>query len=282
MDSYPETLVQAGRLRAHGLPQRALSALNRWIFRKLDHLICLDEAMRRHVLQAYAPATGLASSVIPNWEPADRFPIDDLPTLWKPLRPIRDSSKTVVLYIGNAGVGHRFETVLAAVPLLLETGVSFVFVGGGVLWEEIQRIKMQRGYTNLHLFRYAPEERLPSILASADVALITLRDEFLGVISPSKLHSYLAMSLPVLYVGPRGGNVDEAIRRFDCGVSLRHGQTDALVEFVQTATTDPERWHVLQHNARLAFNEAYSADQTLPMFDPILQGVASSAPPNHS
>ena len=31
--------------------------------------------------------------------------------------------------------------------------------------------------------------------------------------SPSKLHANLAAGLPVLYVGPEGSNVDEAIKR---------------------------------------------------------------------
>ena len=54
----------------------------------------------------------------------------------------------------------------------------------------------------------------------------------LGVMSPSKLHSNLAMGLPILYVGPEGGNVDEAIRRFGCGVSLRPGQTQEVADFI--------------------------------------------------
>ena len=49
-------------------------------------------------------------------------------------------------------------------------------------------------------------------MAGADLALITLDDRGLGVMSPSKLHANLAAGLPVVYVGPEGSNVDEAIR----------------------------------------------------------------------
>ena len=43
------------------------------------------------------------------------------------------------------------------------------------------------------------------------VALITLDERSIGVMSPSKLHANLAAGLPVVYVGPQGSNVDEAI-----------------------------------------------------------------------
>ena len=44
--------------------------------------------------------------------------------------------------------------------------------------------------------------------------------------SPSKLHANLAAGLPVLYVGPAGSNVDEAITPHDAGRSLREGDVD--------------------------------------------------------
>ena len=59
----------------------------------------------------------------------------------------------------------------------------------------------------------------------------------LGVMSPSKLHSNLAMSLPVIYIGPVKSNVDDAIQRFDFGVSIRHGDVDCLVAALENSPT---------------------------------------------
>ena len=104
-------------------------------------------------------------------------------------------------------------------------------------------------------------------MAGADGALITLDERSLGVMSPSKLHANLAAGLPILYVGPEGSNVDEAIERFGCGTSVREGDVDGLVAAVRAlrgagdAGRGPRR-----------LRRAYSDAATLPQWDAVLDG----------
>jgi len=100
-------------------------------------------------------------------------------------------------------------------------------------------------------------------MAAADCALIVLRNSFLGVINPSKLHAALAMGLHILYVGPAGSNVDDAIRRFDCGISLRHGDVQGAVEFLRRLGSEAAYAEDLRRNARDAFEAAYSDSKAL-------------------
>src|SRR3546814_11110641 len=86
----------------------------------------------------------------------------------------------------------------------------------------------RRKLTNGLMHGYVPKEQTPAVMAGADLALITLDERSLGVMSPSKLHANLAAGLPVLYVGPPGSNVDEAIERHDCGPSVREGDVRAV------------------------------------------------------
>jgi glycosyltransferase involved in cell wall biosynthesis len=181
-----------------------------------------------------------------------------------------------VLYLGNAGWGHQFDTVVEAAAHMQAAGdrVAFCFVGGGSRWEYLAEEKRRGGLDNVVLRGYVPKEQTPSVMASAGCALITLRDEILGIISPSKLHSNLAMGLPVLYVGPAGGNVDEAVQRFGCGASLRHGDAAGLVAFVRRLAADPATRDALRVSARRAFEEAYCDRRTLPQFDAVLASLA--------
>jgi len=93
-----------------------------------------------------------------------------------------------------------------------------------------------------------------------------------GVISPSKLDVNLATSLPVIYVGPRRSNVDEAIERFGCGVSLRPGDSEGLVFIVRELMKNREKHGELRQLARKAFEEAYCDFRTLPQFDGVIEG----------
>ena len=123
------------------------------------------------------------------------------------------------------------------------------------------------GIANIVQCDYVPYERRKEVLRLADCALITLENYAAGVMSPSKLHGSLAMGLPILYVGPRSTNVDEAIERFGCGVSLRPGDTAGMVEFIRSLSADKVLHEKLRDAARRAYEQAYCDRQTLGQFD---------------
>jgi colanic acid biosynthesis glycosyl transferase WcaI len=279
MDCYPDAAERVGMIRVGGAASRVMRALNRALFRRLDHLVAPDKAMLDLLCSQYAPSGGgLRGTVIPNWEDAALFPRAGRPPAWPAGEAGGLRGKFVVLYLGNAGIGHAFDTALDAAALVRDASVVFLFVGGGSRFEEIRRDAVRRGLTNVVLHGYVAKERTPEVLASADCALITLRDEALGVVSPSKLHSSLAAGLPVLYIGPEGSNVDDAIRRFACGVSLRHGEAGKAAAFLRGLTADPARAHEMREKARRAFEEAYCDLRALPQFDAVLASVAAPGP----
>lgn len=272
MDCYPEIAECSGVTPEGRLPSRIMRRLNRFIFRRLDHLVCLDGAMRRLLTDAYAPpGRALPASVIPNWEPAARFARPS-PQPWPPANHLGLTGRFVVLYMGNAGYGHRFDTVIEAARKLQHRPVTFLFIGGGARRAELERAAA--GCNNIVLHDYVPEEQIGAVLATGSVALITLRDATLGVMSPSKLHANLAVGLPVVYIGPPGSNVDEAIRTYGCGVSLRHGQADELVAFIEQLMTDSAARQSMACRARNAFDAAYCDTRTLPRFDAVLDALA--------
>jgi colanic acid biosynthesis glycosyl transferase WcaI len=280
MDCYPDVIERACMIRKGGLLSRVLRAMNRALFRQVDHLVCLDTAMVDLLCSQYAAGPGRpAVSVIPNWEDLSVFPPDARPQKWAAAGEAgagEADGRFVLLYLGNTGVGHPFETVLDAAEQMRGDNVRFVFVGGGSRWKAIRDAKEARKLNNVLLHDYVPKEQTPSVMAAADAALITLGDEALGVMSPSKLHSNLAMGLPVVYVGPEGSNVDDAIRRFGCGVSLRHGDVQGLVSHVRRLAGDAKLRDDLRGRARRAFDEAYCDTRTLPQFDRVIASVATS------
>ncbi len=276
MDCYPEIAESAGVIEKGGFFSRIFRSLNLGLFRRLDQLVCLDGAMLDLLVSQYVSAEhSLATCVIPNWEKASRFPPELAPDPWDAAAASIKDAEFVILYMGNAGFGHSFETVIEAAKQLEDEPVAFLFIGGGEKWEWIEQAIIANNLRNIHLFRYIPRGLIPSAMVVADIALITMNESALGVISPSKLHAYLAMSLPTLYIGPVGSNVDEAIESFDAGASFRHGDVDGVVRFINELRTKPDRLQALRSNARRAFDDAFSDTQTLPVFDRILGQLLS-------
>jgi hypothetical protein len=64
--------------------------------------------------------------------------------------------------------------------------------------------------------------------------------------------------------------VDEAITRHEVGRSLRHGDVEGVVRAVRELAADPGA----RERARRAFEERYSDEAVLPLFDLVLDGAA--------
>ncbi|MDZ7675248.1 MAG: glycosyltransferase family 4 protein [Acidimicrobiales bacterium] len=265
MDVYPEVAERLRAVRETSLLSRLLRRLNAWALPKLDSVIVLDGAMARLVEDAGAPAEQV--HVIPNWERAELY-TGASPTVWDGYHRLGLDDRFVVLYLGNIGLGHHFDTVVAAAPELDRDGVTFLFVGGGPKWEALQRETAH--IDNIVLHPYVDKDQTPAVLAGADTSLICLQPEALGVMSPSKLHGSLGMGLPVTYVGPEGSNVDEAVDRYGCGISVRPGDAADLVDAIRQWRDDPARLDEAAANARKAFLDTYCDEATLPQWDALL------------
>ncbi len=274
MDCYPELAERSDKLRENGFLARIMRIMNRALFRRLDHLVCLDTAMVDLLCPQYAPKDDkLPVTIIPNWEKASFFPADAQHEPWDEAQTIGLDGRFVVLYLGNMGFGHRFETVIEAAEKMRDEPVTFLLIGGGTRVEMVEREMKERGLSNIVLHGYVPKEVTPSVMTSADCALITLRDRILGVMSPSKLHANLAMHLPVVYVGPETCNVDDAIKNFECGASLRHGDSEGVVDFIRKMMADSSVHDEMRRRARHAFDEAYCDLKTLPQFDEVIASL---------
>lgn len=266
MDVYPEVAERLRAVSPRNIVARLLRRLNAWALPKLDSVVVLDGAMADLVLEAGAPPERV--HVIPNWERSDLY-AGSVPAPWHGYQRLGLSDRFIVLYLGNVGLGHDIDTVLGAAPELDADGVSFLFVGGGPRWAELE--EKSSGIDNVIVHPYIDKEHTPSVLAGASASLIGLDERALGVMSPSKLHGSLGMGVPVVYVGPDGSNVSEAIDRYGCGIAVNNGDVAGLVSAIRKWRTDPQLRDEAAHQARHAFETAYCDSATLPIWDGLLR-----------
>jgi colanic acid biosynthesis glycosyl transferase WcaI len=276
-DVYPDAVEALGTIPPGGLASRSLRAVNRRLFRSVDHVVAMDRAMLERVLGGYSRNGSPTGTAIPSWEPISLFPPGIQPEPWKGFDEPELAGHFVVLHLGNLGFGSRTDPIVHAAAALADEGVVFLFVGGGARFGELARATARRSIHNVRLRGYVPRDRTPALLAGAGCTLISLDDGWRGIMSPSKLNGSLAMGLPIVYIGPTGTNVDEAIDRYGCGFSVRQGDVDGLIDAIRRLRKDPRLAEEQSRNARRAFEAAYSDERTLPRFDEVLEGVLSSA-----
>ncbi len=271
MDCYPEIAERSGLISETGPLSFFLRWVNRRVFRNIHQLIVLDEAMKKLLVTRYEiDPKALPVSVIPNFESLEMFPGIGSVERWGQASRVGLDGKFVVLYLGNMGVGHEFGVVVEAAKRLSTEPVVFLFVGDGSRRKELEQARDRYGLSNLILHHYVDKQTSSSVMASADMALITMSDSMLGVMSPSKLHSNLAMGLPILYIGPSGSNVDQAIERYSCGFSLRHSDPDGITLVIRKLLKKGQDYAEIRARSRQAFENEFSELKTMPLFAEVL------------
>src|SRR3546814_17778363 len=82
MDCDPDAAQRFGELRPGGSVSSRLRQLNRWIFRRLDIVVCLDGAMSELLSSQYASGGEPEPVIVPNWQRLELFPAAAAPTAW--------------------------------------------------------------------------------------------------------------------------------------------------------------------------------------------------------
>jgi glycosyltransferase involved in cell wall biosynthesis len=236
MDLYPEVILAHGVLRAGSLAARVLGAVFAWAYRRAATVIALGPTMSQRLVDKGVSADRI--STISNWASGDervvRGPGNVLIDAWG-LRGC-----LVVLYSGNLGLAHDVETpILAARELRSEIpSLRLLFVGQGSRLEEARAIARSAGVEDIVHFRpFVAADMLPHSLGLADIALVTMRPGFEGLVVPSKLLGYLARGVPTLYIGPPG-DVQRLVEDAGAGVCVPNGAVAEVAALLRRVARD--------------------------------------------
>ncbi len=148
------------------------------------------------------------------------------------------TDKFVVMYAGNHSPVHPLDTLMqAAEQLRDEASVEFCFVGGGSEFKRVKRWAEEGKRANVRCLPYQPLNELSASLSAADAHVVVMGDGFVGLVHPCKIYNILAVSAPVLYIGPKSGHVPEIMDQlggkypFACA---EHGEAEVLARHIQS------------------------------------------------
>jgi hypothetical protein len=133
----------------------------------------------------------------------DPSPVE-IPPATTPLdRPAELAGRVVLLYSGNFGVAHDHETFVEGYRRHHREGSGRVALWLNATGSKADRVEeiLRREGLPVHRSRPVPLDLLPRLLVTPDAHLITLRDEFVGFVLPSKVYGCVRSGRPVLYVG---------------------------------------------------------------------------------
>jgi colanic acid biosynthesis glycosyl transferase WcaI len=268
-DVFPEVAVELGVKALGGRWGTWVRILRNASLQAADMNVVIGERMALRIRACGVEADNVR--VIANWVDGDVImPVspdaNSLRAEWEL------SGKFVVMYSGNMGRAHEFETILDAATLLQsDTRFMFLFVGGGNQRGPLGSAVASRGVTNVQFRPYQARDQLGLSLSVGDVHLISLRPELEGLIVPSKFYGVLAAGRPVVFVGAADGDLALQVTSADCGVVAAQGDAQGLADLLRCLADTPSGCERMGSNGRRLFDGKLSQSKAMAVWEEMLE-----------
>ena len=175
------------------------------------------------------------------------------------------------VHAGNLGFYGAWNTLVTAARHLASEDVGLVFVGDGAQRAQVQALAAGSG--NIRFLEFFPASKIPSVLAAADVHVITVKRGLEGVVVPSKMYGILAAGKPVVAVAPEETDaVSLGIQR-GFAVAADPDRPAEVVNAVRALASDPNKLRAMGEAARAAAPH-YDRVKELQKFVEIIEDLA--------
>jgi glycosyltransferase involved in cell wall biosynthesis len=251
MDLNPDQAVALGAVREDSLAARVFRALNRRILARARGVVVLDRFMAQRVCRLRDVTPKLA--VLPPWP--HEVVIQPIAHADNPFRAEHGlAGKFVLMYSGNMSVASPIDTFLeAALRLQDQSDLLFLFIGGGAGKQQVQKLIDRHHPANVRLLPYQKLDQIKYSLSAADVHLVALGTNMVGIIHPCKVYGAMAVARPVLFLGPRPSHVSDLLEQEQIGWQIDPGDVDGAVAQVRRIrATDPAVLRAMGETARQA------------------------------
>ena len=242
-DVFPDAAVETG-----AITNGAVIAVARWLervsYRCSDSVVVLSDDLRENVVAKVGPRHARKVTVIPNFVDSGFITPLSRNTAYRAELGVGD--EVVVMYAGNVGFSQSLELVVEAARRIPQA--TFVINGDGSGREHFE--ESARGIPNIRFNGYQPKERVPEVLATADIHVVPLRKGLGAVSVPSKTYSILAAGRPVVAAIDEGTEVPRILAASGAGVTVPPDDIETFVGALRDLIGDSSRREILGRNAR--------------------------------
>ncbi|MDQ3963432.1 MAG: glycosyltransferase family 4 protein [Actinomycetota bacterium] len=232
-DVFPDVTIELGYLR-NPLAIAAAKRMEHYCYGRAEAITVLSEDLRSNLSGKTDPHK---IHVVPNF--VDSETITPQPAENDYRTEYGLTGKRVVMYAGNVGLSQSLDLMIdAAAALAHETDVVFVINGAGAARDDLK--KHARGMDNVVFVDLQPIDRLPEVLAAADIHVVALKKGLAHSSVPSKTYSILAAGRPIVASVDEGSEVARILERAGAGMAVPPEDPEAFTKAIRTLLDDRE------------------------------------------
>jgi glycosyltransferase involved in cell wall biosynthesis len=254
---YPDLLIADGGLKAP-LIINVLKKMERFVYRYSDAVTTIDEVFYKTIADRFRDRSRL--TIIPNFVDTRLYtadaPCEPDPEVFKP------TSKLKVMYAGNIGNAQDWETFIDLASVLKDEPILFFVIGEGVdrdhVEQEIERLQL----TNVKLIPYQPREKMPSLIAYADIHFIFMATQVEGHGFPSKVYTLMACSKPMLVCSGQHTPIVNFLKDKECAWIVSEHESRKRVQLLKEILTTMDRAELVERgkHGRKLVEQSYTRE----------------------
>ncbi len=263
-DVFPENLVPAGLIEKNSLKFRILSKIYNYSFGNADRLIVLGEDMEKLMIKKVFPKK-IRIDIIPNWADDEIEPIENFDV--SSYLSIALKNKIIFGFTGNLG---RVQGLLEFIDLfknIKNQNIVLVIIGDGAVRSAVEDRIKNEGLKNIYYLGSKPRSEQKLFLNACTIGLVTLKQGMKGLGVPSKTYNLMAAGRPLFYIGDNDSEIDNYIKKYNCGWSFRWEQLEEIESFInQISCNDFELLIEKGINSKNAVESHYKKEDVLSLF----------------
>ena len=269
-DILPDAAVHVGLISNQKII-KILRKLERFAYRISTKISVIADGFTTNIV---AKGVALEKIVeIPNWVDIDF--IQPLPKENNYFRHVNNlEDKFIVLYSGNIALTQGLETVIeAATHLKHIPDITIVIVGEQKALARLKTHCSQCGASNVHLLPFQPREKLPEMLAAADVGLVVQKKNVLDFNMPSKIQVLLASGRAIIASVPATGTAASAIKKSGGGIVTPPENPQSLAAAVEDLYKNRDKLMRLGNKGRAYAEKNYAFESALDKYEKLFASV---------
>lgn len=276
-DLWPESILAVGAIKNRRVIA-LLEGLERFAYRKADHIVCVTQSFQGHILSRGGQSTTDKASrvtVIRNGVDLNLFTAQSPDLAYATQLGV--AGKFVAAYVGTHGMAHGLDTLIdVAEALRHRADIVILLAGDGAQRKHLAAEIDRRALPNMRMLGQLPKADMPKLWSITSASLVVLKklDLFLTVI-PSKIFESMAMQKPIV-LGVAGESAD-IVAEAGAGICVEPEGVEQIVAAILQLADSPALCQQMgqQGHAHVAanFDRTVLADK----FEHVIASVVSRA-----
>jgi len=260
-DLYPEAAIADGLLRPQSRFVRLLKSLLGYAYRSCDLVADIGSCMRAR-LESYGHQC--KKLTLPPWALVEPARVETANPVLR--QQLFGDAKLTLMYSGNFGRAHEFVEFLHLARRLRNTGIVFGFAVRGNRVAELKSAVTSED-TNIRFLPFANEAQLGEHLATGDIHLVSLRQNWTGIVVPSKFFGCLASGRPVLFAGEAQASICQWINEYQVGWHLTVDTVETVAQQLLFLADHRDELLSMQQRCQQTYQDQFSRRHIVEQFD---------------